>query len=194
MALNISSNIVASEKGSCAVIDPGMEPETIINAIEQNGLTPKMILLTHGHYDHCSAVPGLKERYPDALVGYEQYGNFEFYGEDAKRVSELLSSKLLEKETALGKVEVSGFPREQWVSQAMKLWKQGESVYLSGQQEDGTHAQTKYFRREEYLPVNTIVELDDREFRVDSVNFEQRTVSLQDMTLAKKARYPSPQL
>ena len=132
----------------------------------------------------------LKERYPDALVGYEQYGNFEFYGEDAKRVSELLGSKLLEKKTALGKVEVSGFPREQWVSQAMKLWKQGESVYLSGQQEDGTHAQTKYFRREEYLPVNTIVELDDREFRVDSVNFEQGTVSLQDMTLAKEARYP----
>ena len=132
----------------------------------------------------------LKERYPDALVGYEQYGNFEFYDEDAKRVSELLGSKLLEKETALGKVEVSGFPREQWISQAMKLWKQGKSVYLSGQQEDGTHAQTKYFRREEYLPVNTIVELDDREFRVDSVNFEQGTVSLQDMTLAKEARYP----
>ena len=132
----------------------------------------------------------LKERYPDALVGYEQYGNFEFYGEDAKRVSELLGSKLLEKKTALGKVEVSGFPREQWASQAMKLWKQGESVYLSGQQEDGTHAQTKYFRREEYLPVNTIIELDDREFRVDSVNFEQGTVSLQDMTLAKEARYP----
>ena len=132
----------------------------------------------------------LKERYPDALVGYEQYGNFEFYGEDAKRVSELLGSKLLEKETALGKVEVSGFPSEQWASQAMKLWKQGESVYLSGQQEDGTHAQTKYFRREEYLPVYTIIELDDREFRVDSVNFEQGTVSLQDMTLAKEARYP----
>ena len=140
--------------------------------------------------DAANEYNALKEHYPDALVGYEQYGNFEFYGEDAKRVSELLSSKLLEKETALGKVEVSGFPREQWVSQAMKLWKQGESIYLSGQQEDGTHAQTKYFRREEYLPVNTIVELDDREFRVDSVNFEQGTVSLQDMTLAKEARYP----
>ena len=104
--------------------------------------------------DAANEYNALKEGYPDALVGYEQYGNFEFYGEDAKRVSELLGSKLLEKETALGKVEVSGFPREQWVSQAMKLWKQGESVYLSGQQEDGTHAQTKYFRREEYLPVN----------------------------------------
>ena len=140
--------------------------------------------------DAANEYNALKERYPDALVGYEQYGSFEFYGEDAKRVSELLGSKLLEKETALGKVEVSGFPREQWISQAMKLWKQGESVYLSGQQEDGIHAQTKYFRREEYLPVNSIIELDDREFRVDSVNFEQGTVSLQDMILAKEARYP----
>ena len=140
--------------------------------------------------DAANEYNALKERYPDALVGYEQYGNFEFYGEDAKRVSELLGSKLLEKETAFGKVEVSGFLREQWISQAMKLWKQGESVYLSGQQEDGTHAQTKYFRREEYLPVNTIIELDDREFRVDSVDFGNRTVSLQDMTLAKEARYP----
>ena len=140
--------------------------------------------------DEANEYNALKERYPDALVGYEQHGNFEFYGEDAKRVSELLGSKLLEKETALGKVEVSGFLREQWASQAMKLWKQGESVYLSGQQEDGTHAQTKYFRREEYLPINTTIELEDREFRVDSVNFEQGTVSLQDMTLAKEARYP----
>ena len=140
--------------------------------------------------DAANEYNALKERYPDALVGYEQYGNFEFYGEDAKRVSALLGTKILEKETVFGKVDVSGFPREQWVSQAMKLWKQGESVYLSGQEEDGTHARTKYFRREEYLPVNTIVELDDREFRVDSVNFEQGTVSLQDMTLAKEARYP----
>ena len=140
--------------------------------------------------DAANEYNALKERYPDALMGYEQYGNFEFYGEDAKRVSELLGSKLLEKETALGKVEVAGFPREQWASQAMKLWKQGESVYLSGQQEDGTHAQTKYFRKEEYLPINAIIELDDSEFRVDSVNFEQGTVSLQDMTLAKEARYP----
>ena len=140
--------------------------------------------------DAANEYNALKERYPDALVGYEQYGSFEFYGEDAKRVSELLGSKLLEKKTALGKVEVSGFPREQWVSQAMKLWKQGENVYLSGQQEDGTHAQTKYFRREEYLPVNTTIELDDREFRVDLVDFGNGTVSLQDMTLAKEARYP----
>lgn len=159
----------------------------VLYAAEEKAVEPTLQPLP---LDAVNEYNALKERYPDALVGYEQYGNFEFYGEDAKRVSELLGSKLLEKETALGKVVVSGFPREQWASQAMKLWKQGESVFLSGQQEDGTHAQTKYFRREEYLPVNTIIELDDREFRVDSVNFEQGTVSLQDMTLAKEARYP----
>lgn len=45
----------------------------------------------------------LKERYPDALAGYEQYGNFEFYGEDAKRVSALLGTKILEKKLHLAK-------------------------------------------------------------------------------------------
>ena len=50
--------LVVSEKGNCAIIDPGMEPENIIKSIEENHLTPKMILLTHGHYDHFCAVPG----------------------------------------------------------------------------------------------------------------------------------------
>lgn len=54
--------------------------------------------------DEANEYNALKERYPDALVGYEQHGNFEFYGEDAKRVSELLGSKLLEKETASAKL------------------------------------------------------------------------------------------
>lgn len=57
--------LVVSEKGNCAIIDPGMEPENIIAAIEENHLSPKMILLTHAHYDHFCAVPGLKEKYPE---------------------------------------------------------------------------------------------------------------------------------
>ena len=45
----------------------------------------------------------LKEHYPDALVGYEQYGNFEFYGEDAKRVSELLAASCWKRKPHLAK-------------------------------------------------------------------------------------------
>ena len=32
--------------------------------------------------DAANEYNALKERYPDALIGYEQYGSFEFYGED----------------------------------------------------------------------------------------------------------------
>ena len=84
---------------------------------------------------------------PDALVGFEQNGYYEFYGEDARKVCELLGGKLLEKETALGTVPVTGFPSNQWVYRAKQLWQRGENVYLAGLNEDGTHHQTKYLRR-----------------------------------------------
>ena len=127
----------------------------------------------------------LKEQYPDALVGFEQNGQFEFYGEDARKICELTGGKLLERETALGTVLVTGFPREQWVYRAKQLWECGENIYLAGLNEDGMHHQTKYLRREEYLPVGSIVHMEGREFRVDKVDFDKDSVTLQDMALAE---------
>ena len=40
----------------CVVIDPGYEPETILQAIHDLGKSLKAILLTHGHFDHVGAV------------------------------------------------------------------------------------------------------------------------------------------
>ena len=125
-----------------------------------------------------------KEQYPDALVGFEQNGQFEFYGEDARKICELTGGKLLERETALGTVTVTGFLREQWVYRAKQLWECGENIYLAGLNEDGTHHQTKYLRKEEYLPVGSIVHMEGREFRVDKVDFDKDSVTLQDMALA----------
>ena len=45
------------------IIDPGAEPETISYWIDEFDLTPKAILLTHGHGDHIAAVAELKESY-----------------------------------------------------------------------------------------------------------------------------------
>ena len=127
----------------------------------------------------------LKEQHPDALVGFEQNGQFEFYGEDVQKVCELLGGKLLEKETARGTVPVTGFSSDQWVYRAKQLWQCGENVYLAGLNEDGTHHQTKYLRREDYLPLGATVHMEGRAFRVDTVNFDKGSVTLQDVALAE---------
>ena len=127
----------------------------------------------------------LKEQHPDALVGFEQGGQFEFYGEDARKVCELVGGKLLEKETELGTVPVTGFPSDQWVYRAKQLWQCGENIYLAGLNEDGTHHQTKYLRREDYLPLGATIHMEGRAFRVDTVNFDKGSVSLQDVALAE---------
>jgi len=43
----------------CAIIDPGEDADEIISAVKENSLTPKYILLTHGHFDHIIALPKL---------------------------------------------------------------------------------------------------------------------------------------
>ena len=135
--------------------------------------------------DAAAEYNSLKEQHPDALVGFEQNGQFEFYGEDARKVCELLGGKLLEKETALGTVPVTGFPSDQWAYRAKQLWQCGENVYLAGLNEDGTHHQTKYLRRKDYLPLGATVHMEGRVFRVDNVNFDKDSVTLQDVALAE---------
>ena len=135
--------------------------------------------------DAATEYNALKEQHPDALVGFEQNGQFEFYADDAQKVSELLGGKLLEKETALGTVPVIGFPRDQWAYRAKQLWQCGENIYLAGLNEDGTYHQTKYLRREDYLPLGITIHMEGRTFRVDTVNFDKDSVTLQDVALAE---------
>ena len=47
----------------CCIIDPGYEPETILDFLEEHKLTPAAILLTHGHFDHVGAVRTVAAEY-----------------------------------------------------------------------------------------------------------------------------------
>ena len=127
----------------------------------------------------------LKEQYPNTLVGFELNGNYLFYDKDAVAVERILRTNLLSQENVLGKVKVTGFPSEQWAAKSKKLWAAGNNVYLAGLNEDGSHHQTKYLREADYLPIGSIIKLDDRDFRVEHVNFTFKSVSLQDMELTK---------
>ena len=55
-----------------AVIDPGDDEQRILAALKADGVEVKYLLLTHGHYDHTTAVPPLKQVLPDAQVYIHQ--------------------------------------------------------------------------------------------------------------------------
>ena len=63
----VNCTVVYSD-GKAFVIDPGHEAERIIARLEELKLVPEAILLTHAHFDHINALPGLEERYPGIPV------------------------------------------------------------------------------------------------------------------------------
>ena len=61
--------ILEDEKArAAAIIDPGDEAGRILQVIEDDGVDVKYILLTHGHYDHTTAVPQLHKALPQAEI------------------------------------------------------------------------------------------------------------------------------
>ncbi len=47
----------------CVIIDPGAQAQALYEYIEEKGLKPVAILLTHGHFDHIGAVTMLRNKY-----------------------------------------------------------------------------------------------------------------------------------
>jgi hydroxyacylglutathione hydrolase len=54
--------------GDCLVIDPGLEPERLIDFLEEYHLNPVAVLLTHGHIDHIAGIPVLREQFGGTKV------------------------------------------------------------------------------------------------------------------------------
>lgn len=51
------------------IIDPGGDVPQIVQAIEEAGVTPEKIVLTHGHIDHAGGAHDLKQRLDIDIVG-----------------------------------------------------------------------------------------------------------------------------
>jgi hydroxyacylglutathione hydrolase len=51
-------------RDECVVIDPGFEPDAIVDYLAQHSLTPAAIICTHGHSDHIAGNAAMKQRWP----------------------------------------------------------------------------------------------------------------------------------
>lgn len=59
--------VLWDDGGECVIIDPGCYGENefsrLVSFVEENGLTPVKILLTHGHFDHTFGLENCRERW-----------------------------------------------------------------------------------------------------------------------------------
>ena len=53
---------------ACWVVDPGMEPEALLERLGELRLTCERIVLTHGHADHIAGTGAVKDRWPGATI------------------------------------------------------------------------------------------------------------------------------
>jgi hydroxyacylglutathione hydrolase len=78
-------------RSDALVIDPGLDPDAILDCLAKEGVRPAAILNTHGHADHIAGNAALKRAFPDAplIIGSgdevmlsDSFANLSaFYGE-----------------------------------------------------------------------------------------------------------------
>jgi glyoxylase-like metal-dependent hydrolase (beta-lactamase superfamily II) len=74
---------------NAVIIDPGAKADDIISQISKNELQPVCVILTHGHFDHVTAVKEIKEKYPDIKI-YLHEKDYGFYLKGRKLASQFL--------------------------------------------------------------------------------------------------------
>ena len=67
-AIGANCVVLWQDPAAAWIVDPGAEAESINAFLEEKGLAPALVLLTHGHFDHIGALDGLLARHPGLPV------------------------------------------------------------------------------------------------------------------------------
>jgi glyoxylase-like metal-dependent hydrolase (beta-lactamase superfamily II) len=58
---------VAGDPG-CLIVDAGFDPGEMIGHVEQHGLSPELLILTHAHADHIAGIRQVRGRFPELPI------------------------------------------------------------------------------------------------------------------------------
>lgn len=86
---SVNTYIFSEWKKECILIDPGGEPEKIIEQMVEKNLKPRGIVCTHGHLDHIGAILHLKDYYLNKGILLKVAVHKDdsiFFGPDAKGI------------------------------------------------------------------------------------------------------------
>ncbi len=56
----------------CWIVDASFDPEPMIEMIEERGLEPEMLVLTHAHVDHIAGVREMRSRWPSLPIAIHE--------------------------------------------------------------------------------------------------------------------------
>ncbi len=65
--------VVRGRNGNaCWIVDPGLDPSPVIEAVIHAGLRPEAVILTHAHLDHIAGLPQILRAFPGvAVLGHQ---------------------------------------------------------------------------------------------------------------------------
>ncbi|EQB95054.1 MULTISPECIES: MBL fold metallo-hydrolase [unclassified Geobacillus] len=70
--IQANAYLLSSADRQCLIVDPGAEGAALVRRIEEKGLTPLAILLTHAHFDHIGGIPDVLARWDIPVYVHEK--------------------------------------------------------------------------------------------------------------------------
>lgn len=99
--LRTNAYVVSTAKKECVLIDPGAEPERILERLEVLNVKPRAILLTHGHFDHLGGVARIRSAFEEPVSIAIHENDAGFLGPDAGQLHDQMFETLDEETRAI---------------------------------------------------------------------------------------------
>ncbi|MFA5880987.1 MAG: MBL fold metallo-hydrolase [Eubacteriales bacterium] len=91
-----ASSYIAASAGEAAVIDSA-SPEKITAVLRDNKLTPKYLILTHGHFDHIAGIEKFRREFPGIKV-FINPADADKLGDPVKNLSTMFGKRVVVRE------------------------------------------------------------------------------------------------